>query len=165
VTDDIQREREREAEVRDKVEQFSHTLVESMVRKVWADHEKDYQELFTLHKTERTNPSPIPNIATATTDSFLSKNVEEGERERDGGGERERERERENVPFLSKTVINHPDFARRLAGAFVIHQETSKTYLHPEMSVEHISHNLLRYVGINTKNYSPESLIIKSISR
>ena len=45
------------------------------------------------------------------------------------------------------------DFARRQAGAQIVHIGTSVTYTPPEMNFKHLFSNLLDYSGLNTNSF------------
>ena len=108
-------------------------------------------------------------ISQTTPASSTSKNTEAEEKVKQKEVEKERkkeeEREKEKEKPIPVAVIIPPDFARRVAGAHIILEGTSATYIHPERNLKHYSNKLLRYFGISEDSYICNNRIVDQLSQ
>ena len=110
-------------------------------------------------------------ISQITPASSTSKNTKAGEKakekevEKEKEKEKEREREKEKEKPIPVAAVIPPDFARRVAGAHIILEGTSATYIHPERNLKHYSNRLLKYFGISKDSYICNNRIVDQLSQ
>ena len=96
-------------------------------------------------------------ISPITPASSTSKNTEAEEKVKQKEVEKEK-------PIPAVAVVIPPDFARRVAGAHIILEGTSATYIHPERNLKHYSNRILKYFGISEDSYICNNRIVDQLS-
>ena len=89
----------------------------------------------------------------------------EKEKQKEVEKEKEKEKEKMKMKPIPVAVVIPPDFARRVAGAHIVLEGTSATYIHPERNLKHYSNRFLKYFGINEDSYICNNRIVDQLSQ
>ena len=115
--------------------------------------------------------SPITPASSTSKNTEAEEKVKQKEVEKERKKEKEREKEKEKEreiekekPIPAVAVVIPPDFARRVAGAHIILEGTSATYVHPERCLKHYSNRILKYFGISEDSYICNNRIVDQLS-
>ena len=115
----------------------SEIFVEGIVRNVWNENKKIYQ-------------NKLPDLACPKSVTVVDKIVEIIV-------------EKEVEKKVVEAVINTPDFARRQAGAKIISEGTSETFLHPDMNFRQFSKSVFKQLGVSSDSTIANSAMISQI--
>ena len=72
--------------------------------------------------------------------------------------------EKEVEKKVVEAVVNTPDFARRQAGARILPEGTSETFVHPDMNFKQFSKSVMKYLGVSSDSSIANSAIVSQIS-
>jgi hypothetical protein len=171
---------------------YSDAFVESIVRDVWIENEEAYQSTLpnrvcpvvpVAEKTKRTTKTAKGKAKATSTTTSIKKLKPKPKTDING----EEKTVSTIVPATSKSnkveavqvenieksipatvtaaVVMLPDFARRVAGAKVVLEGTSATYIHPSKNLKLYSSTLLNYFGIREDNFIRNNGIANQLSQ
>jgi hypothetical protein len=118
----------------------SDSFLERIVRNVWNENKEIYK-------------SKLPDLACPKTVTVVNKIVEVVV---------EKDVEKKVVEAVVNTPA--PDFARRQAGAKILPEGTSETFVHPDMNVKEFSKSVMKFFGLSSDGYIAGSAIVSQIS-
>jgi myosin heavy subunit len=118
----------------------SDSFLEGIVRNVWNENKEIYK-------------SKLPDLACPKTVTVVSKIVEIIV-------------EKEVEKKVLEAVVNAPapDFARRKAGAKILPEGTSETFVHPDMNFKEFSKSFLKLFGVSSDSSIANNAIVSQIS-
>ena len=116
----------------------SDSFLEGIVRNVWNENKELYK-------------SKLPDLTCPKTVTVVNKIVEVTV-------------EKEVEKKVVEAVVNTPDFARRQAGARILPEGTSETFVHPDMNFKQFSKSVMKYLGVSSDSSIANSAIVSQIS-